>query len=299
MKKHQQAAIHLLLEPGQGQVVVVMAKGVLQLAGDEVHEEKAEDRHEREDAGKDRAPDQHGHHDRNHELHDEQEARNQLSVRERKPGVRDLLGVEDAHEAARERLIHARQDGGRYLQDLVSESVGHERVDDFQHHLYAVEAVLLFAEGEVLPRCLVDADAVEVGYPRVRVGDLLQSTTMAEAHQADNGVPEKPYLLGLRVHREHREGHEAADGVKPLAAHLVQEACALPEAGQGLLRPKVQQGHYGAGQRQPSRGPLHEVVVRDGRQPERVDDVVEVEMAQSEEHGKHRRRDGEHERPQA
>mmetsp|Transcript_4224 Transcript_4224/g.12799 ORF Transcript_4224/g.12799 Transcript_4224/m.12799 type:complete len:316 (+) Transcript_4224:86-1033(+) len=172
VQEHEQALVHLPLEVRQRQVVVVVAEGVLQFPSDKVQEKHAEDGHEGEDGWPHYALEQHREHRWDQQRVEEQEQRQELRVGEGEARVRDLPRVQQADVAPRERLVHAREDGGRDLQDIVVQGLVDERLEDVQGHLDSVEAVLRVAVAQVLHRLLGDALEVDEIEGQVVARDL-------------------------------------------------------------------------------------------------------------------------------
>mmetsp|Transcript_56517 Transcript_56517/g.127506 ORF Transcript_56517/g.127506 Transcript_56517/m.127506 type:complete len:402 (+) Transcript_56517:178-1383(+) len=242
VQKHQQAGVHLVLEVGQGQVVVVVAEWVLKLACDEVEREHSEDWHEREDSCPRLVLNELRYHDRRKDHVKHQQHGDELCIGEGKARVGDLLCIEEVHKASRERLVGSGEDWRRDLEDLVVEGMCDQGLDQVEDHLHPVEEMHFLALPQVLEREQVEAKHVYRRYaPRVRGGNLLQCAAVAQTHQPHYGVPEVRNFLWLVWQGTPGKRHAAANRVEPLTPHLMQQPGALPEPGERLPGAKAEQ----------------------------------------------------------
>mmetsp|Transcript_13881 Transcript_13881/g.39700 ORF Transcript_13881/g.39700 Transcript_13881/m.39700 type:complete len:223 (+) Transcript_13881:534-1202(+) len=222
MQQHEQTFVHLRLKPNQREIVVIVAEGVLKLRRDEIEGEHAKNGHKGVKTGKDRVGYQRCHHQWCQDHEQEEQYGDELRVWKGKPSIRDLFGIEQVDETPRQCLVHTREDRGRYRQDPFIERPGDKRLEEVQDALHPVEAILLFTLFQVLQGGMVNAKDVQ-SYKVVRVSNLLKSASMAQAHQPDQGVPKIHHLLGLGCFCTPRKRHQAANRIKPLPTHLVQE----------------------------------------------------------------------------
>mmetsp|Transcript_87400 Transcript_87400/g.234405 ORF Transcript_87400/g.234405 Transcript_87400/m.234405 type:complete len:302 (-) Transcript_87400:61-966(-) len=240
MYQHEQASIHLLLEPVQVQVVLVFAERHLQLVGYLVDAKHAEHRHESDHRSPPWLLQERSHHNGRQDRVRQQQETYQLSIRKRKLHVGDLLRVVQVHHPPGELLIDSGADRWRYLHHVLLVVLCDKNLDHVQQHLHQVEPLFL-AEAQVVQSGHVQPVDVDDLEALLGLGlDLVQSAAVHETREPDQGAPELGNLIWLGLGLP-GEGHQATDGVKPLAAHLVEKTGAFPEAAQRLLRPEGQQ----------------------------------------------------------
>mmetsp|Transcript_44207 Transcript_44207/g.89295 ORF Transcript_44207/g.89295 Transcript_44207/m.89295 type:complete len:241 (-) Transcript_44207:310-1032(-) len=225
MHQRQEAVVEIPLHLVERQIIGVVSKRLIYLHGYEDQAPNGEGQAEApHTSGGLRFYKLTGDYRSGHPMDDEHDG-DQLCVGEWEGNLLDLAHVVQVHDAPGELLEGARQERRGDLEDVAFGGVHDQPLDPLQKNLAAV--IALPHEGQTVRLHALGLDDLEAVV--VEVADLLEGRAVEHADEADEGVLEGLHLR-LALFGAIAEGEEAADGVEPLPADLVDQRSALPEA---------------------------------------------------------------------